>query len=101
MLNGSSHFHAKARAVNEPNLLVRHEISLLLCFPDAAGNDLERAGTALGVESHEVVPDAAESADWCLRLQATVRSVAVVAMEPSRQLVAPPRSRSSATCKGC
>jgi hypothetical protein len=42
---------ATVRAGNEPNLLVRHEISPSLCFPDAARNDLERAGPGLVPES--------------------------------------------------
>jgi hypothetical protein len=44
--------HATARAGNEPNLLVRHEISPSLCFPDAARNDLERAGHRTSGSNH-------------------------------------------------
>lgn len=41
----------------------------------------------LTVEPQQVVPGQAESADWCLRFYPAVRSIPIVAVQPSWQLV--------------
>ena len=69
-----------------PFLMTSYLDAAILEIARATPNIRPHVRPALAVEPQDVVLGQAESADRCLRLQATVWAMPVVAMQPVRQL---------------